>query len=91
VPRGERLQAYFFRSHDGLEADLLIQANGAVEVIEIKLTTSPTREDFARLEQVSALVGGTRQVLISRTRKPAVHGNRWSLDLATYLQRAKSR
>ncbi len=29
--------------------------------------------------------------LISRTPQPAVHGHRWSVDLATYLRRTKAR
>jgi hypothetical protein len=89
--RGERLQTFYFRSHDGLEADLLVQGNGMLEVIEIKLTTSPTRDDFAKLEQVSSMIGGMRQVLISRTRESVARDNRWSVDLATYLARTKPR
>jgi hypothetical protein len=58
------------------------------EVIEIRLTTAPAPEDFARLEKVAALTKATRQVLISRTRQPATNGSRWSVDLAGYLKAA---
>jgi len=85
--RGERLEAFFFRTHDGWEADLLLRSERALEVIEIKLTTAPTETDFARLDQVADLVGGTRRVLISRTPRPAVGRQRWSVNLAAYLNR----
>jgi hypothetical protein len=84
--RGENLEAFYFRTQDGWEADLVLQSGRQREVVEIKLTTSPAPEDFARLEKVAALIKATRQVLISRTRQPAAAGARWSVDMATYLR-----
>lgn len=84
--RGEVLEAFYFRTHDGLEADLVLQSDGQREVIELKLTTTPAPEDFGRLEKVAALIKATRQVLISRTARPLTTGNRWSVDLSTYLR-----
>jgi predicted AAA+ superfamily ATPase len=83
---GENLEAFYFRTQDGLEADLLLQSGRQREVLEIKLTASPAPEDFVRLEKVAALVKATRQVLISRTRQSSATGNRWSVDLATYVR-----
>ena len=60
------------------------------EVVEIKLTTAPAPEDFTRLEKVAALTKATRQVLISRTRQPLVNGERWSVDLMSYLRETAS-
>ena len=40
--RGESLQPYFFRTHDGLEVDLVLEGSGHRELVEIKLTTAPT-------------------------------------------------
>jgi predicted AAA+ superfamily ATPase len=84
--RGESLDACFFRTQDGLEADLLLESGRQREVLEIKLTTAPAPEDFGRLERVAALTKASRQVLISRTRRPVVGGDRWSVDLTTYLR-----
>lgn len=83
--RGEGLEVFYFRTQDGLEADLFLQSGKAREVIEIKLTSQPAPEDFARLEKVAALTKATRQVLISRTRQPVTTGHRWSVDVASYL------
>ena len=84
--RGESRDACFFRTQDGLEADLLLESGRQREVLEIKLTTAPAPEDFGRLERVAALTKASRQVLISRTRRPVVGGDRWSVDLTTYLR-----
>jgi predicted AAA+ superfamily ATPase len=89
--RGERIEPFFFRSHDGLEADLVLESDREREVIEIKLTTAPALDSFAKLQKVADLIGGTRQVLISRTMTPVVEGQRWSVDLRTYLKQTASR
>ncbi len=84
--RGETIEAFYFRTQDGLEADLLLQSGKQREVIEIKLTTAPAPEDFARLEKVAALTKATRQVLLSRTPRSVAAGNRWSVNVAQYLK-----
>jgi len=87
--RGESFQAYYFRTQDGLEADLLLESAKHREIIEIKLTTSPSQEDFTRLEKVAALSKATRQVLISRANRAVVTKDKWSVDLAAYLRESK--
>lgn len=86
--RGEAFEAFYFRTHDGLEADLVLETDAGREVIEIKLTSSPSPEHFARLAKVSSLIHGTRQILISRTRTNVVDGARASLTLDAYLRDA---
>lgn len=84
--RGESFDARFFRSHDGFEADLILDFGRSREVIEIKLTSGPSPEDLARLGQVAAMVKGTRQVLICRVAKSVTRGDRWVCGLAEYLK-----
>jgi hypothetical protein len=67
--RGEGGDAYFFRSHDGYEADLVIESGRVREVIEVKLTSGPTPEDWARLGQVGDLIKASQLVLLCRVRK----------------------
>jgi predicted AAA+ superfamily ATPase len=83
---GENLEPFYFRTQDGLEADLVLDGAGQREVVEIKLTTAPDPADFERLEKVAALLEASRRVLISRTRQPVVGGSRWSVDLPGYLR-----
>ena len=82
-------QYSYFRTSDGLECDLILDSAGLCEVIEIKLTISPSLNDFKKLETIAGLVGAQRKVLISRTETPdqAPSGNSWSVNLPTYLAR----
>jgi hypothetical protein len=85
--RGESVQPFFFRSQDGLEADLVLEAGKQREVLEIKLTTAPAPEDITRLARVAQMIGATRQVLISRTRQAVFQGKSWSASVGAYLQK----
>ncbi|CAN5701433.1 hypothetical protein BH11VER1_BH11VER1_12170 [soil metagenome] len=84
---GEIINAFYFRTSDGLECDLLIESGNEREIIEIKLASTPSLEDFHKLEKIAKLVGATRQVLISRidSDKTVMTGNRWSVNLPVYL------
>ena len=66
--RGENFQAFYFRTQDGLEADLLLESGKQREIIEINWATSPSQEYLTRLEKVAALSKATRQVLVSRAK-----------------------
>lgn len=85
--RGEDVEAFFFRTHDGLEGDLVLSVGAALEVIEIKLTSVPSDQDMARVAKVADLLGATRATLISQTAQPILSKKRWSVDLRTYLSR----
>lgn len=84
--RGESHDACFFRSHDGYEADLVIETGRVREVIEIKLTSGPTPEDLTRLARVGDLIGATRVVLLCRVRESVVTGCQWVANLVDYLR-----
>jgi hypothetical protein len=84
--RGEGCDAYFFRSHDGHEADLVLESGRAREVIEIKLTSGPTPEDLARLAHVADLIRATRQVLLCRVGESTTTGRQWVTNLGDYLR-----
>jgi predicted AAA+ superfamily ATPase len=84
---GETFEAWYFRTNDGLECDLVIESGQEREVIEIKLAAHPESGDFRRLEKIAHLVKATRQVMITRIRDAEVvmQGDRWSVNLASYL------
>jgi predicted AAA+ superfamily ATPase len=87
--RGEDIDAHFFRTQDGHEVDLVLQAGATRELIEIKLSSAPAPEDLAKLDALAAKLNATRTVLLSRTRAPHTEGKRWSVDLNTYLDATK--
>lgn len=55
--RGEKPALFFWRSHDGLEVDLLIQAQGRLWPVEIKLTATPTEHHLKPINRFLALAG----------------------------------
>ena len=67
--QGTHYDAYFFRTNDGHELDLLLILNGKKWAFEIKLSGSPGRYELDRLQKAAEMVGADRKVLISRTRR----------------------
>jgi uncharacterized protein len=85
--RGDTFDPYFFRSHDGLEADLVLERGREREVIEIKLTSAPAPEDVARLGRVAELLQATRHTLICRVQKSVFGQKAWVANLRDYLKK----
>lgn len=85
--RGNSCDAYFFRTHDGMEADLVIENGREREVIEIKLTSGPVPDDLARLGRVADLIKASKQSLICRVQKSVFGGKRAVANLPDYLKR----
>lgn len=55
--RGLTPDLYFWRSHDGLEVDLLIQIGPRLHPIEIKRTATPTAAHCQPLARLRGLIG----------------------------------
>jgi len=47
----------YWRSHDGLEVDLILQGKGKLVPVEVKLTTTPLPVLAERLKRFRALAG----------------------------------
>lgn len=54
---GRKPALWYWRSHDGLEVDLILQSKGKLVPIEIKLTTTPTSNHLGSLKRFRALAG----------------------------------
>ncbi len=70
---GRAPDLFFWRSHDGLEVDLLVQAGGRFIPVEIKLTATPTLRHLEPLNKFKALAGdeaAATGVLICRVEQP---------------------
>lgn len=80
-----RVDPYFFRTSDGLEIDLLLDMGREKWAVEIKLTSQPTRDDFARIRRAADLIQATRCVLLTQTPEPAVGEDQVSCNLPTFL------
>ena len=75
---GRKPDLYFWRSHDGLEVDLLIVINGKLHPIEIKLTATPSAGHVAPINQFIAVAGDEacpQGILVCRTETERVLPN----------------
>jgi uncharacterized protein len=63
---GRAPQACYLRTSDGYEIDLVLDLADERWAIAIKLTTSPSPAEAARLEQTAKLVGATHAALVCR-------------------------
>jgi predicted AAA+ superfamily ATPase len=78
---GDPADAYFFRTSDGREIDLVLERRGELWAIEVKLTSNPSPSDIAELDRNADLIDATRRVLISRVSSPSDDGRRLSCSL----------
>jgi predicted AAA+ superfamily ATPase len=67
---GRKPELYFWRSHDGLEVDLLIVINGKLQPVEIKLTATPGAghvEPINRFLSIAGEEAGKQGLIVCRT------------------------
>jgi uncharacterized protein len=84
--RDLRADAYFFRTSDQHEIDLVLEGGGRRCAIEIKLTASPGADDMRRLNRAADLVDAHTRVLVSRTRDAVVNAREVSCGLPWLLR-----
>jgi len=83
--QGRTFEAFFLRTKDGEEIDLVLELDGVRWAVEVKLSARPSPADLDALERKAALIRAGNRVLVSRL--PGVHGGhgRWSADLPGFL------
>ena len=84
--RGRAHHAFFLRTSDGREVDLLLDFGDRRIALEIKLTSNPSPSDMRRLDELADWVEADQRVLVSRVSSPAVAGPRISCNLAWLLE-----
>lgn len=80
------VEAFFLRTSDQQELDLVLAFGPELWAIEIKLTASPGLDDLRRLAKVADLVGARRRVLISRTTRAVTGEREISCSLPWFLR-----
>jgi len=84
---GRTFDAFYFRTSDQRELDLVLDLAGELWAIEVKLTASPGPDDFERLDRAADLIGASRRLLVCQTRHPTGDDRRAVVDLAGLLAR----
>ncbi len=83
--RGHSFTAYYFRTADQYELDLVLDFGKDIWAIEVKLTSSPSTDDIARLNETADIIKASRRFLLSRTKNPAGNNYCLSCDLPDFL------
>jgi len=84
--RGKPHQAYYFRTSDQYEIDLVLECGGRRWAFEIKLTSSPSPSDLELLGKKAAMVKAETHYLVSRTKQPTTSAHRGSVNLAACFE-----
>jgi predicted AAA+ superfamily ATPase len=85
--RGLPFSAYYFRTSDRYELDLVLEIGQERWAIEVKLTSSPGPADLDRLNRTADLIDATRRFLITRTMRPTGDAYRASCNLPAFVAR----
>lgn len=65
--QGKDFEAYFFRTNDGHEIDLVLKFPKGLWAFEFKLTSAPGREDAERLNATADLIKADKRILVSKS------------------------
>ena len=86
---GRPFEAFFFRTSDQHELDLVLEMGDELWALEVKLTASPGPRDMDRLDNTADMIGATRRFLVSKTKRTAGVADRASCNLSWLLDRLK--
>jgi len=84
---GRPFEAFYFRTSDQYELDLVFELDNELWALEVKLTASPGPKDMERLDKTADMIGATRRFLISKTRRTSGDADRASCNLPWLLER----
>lgn len=84
--RGKDFEAYFFRTNDGHEIDLVLKFPNRLWALEFKLTSAPGREDAGRLNATADLIGADKRLLVSKTERPMLSSEFVSTNIQHCLE-----
>lgn len=84
--RGRSFTAHYFRTGDQHEMDLVLDFGKECWAVEVKLTSSPSPEDMARLDKAADLIKASRRFLVSQTGRSSGDDRRISCNLSTFLK-----
>jgi uncharacterized protein len=88
---GTHFNAFYFRTSDQHELDLVLDFGNEFWAAEVKLSASPSPEDMARLDKTAAMIGARRCFLVSRTRELSGDGRRVSCNVSDFLAQLRNR
>jgi len=86
---GRHCEAFFLRTSDQHEIDLVLDFGTGLWAVEVKLTTAPDPEDLARLKKTADLLKADRRILVTQTSQNIVSPDQVSCNLPWLLAHAR--
>jgi uncharacterized protein len=83
--RGKNVSAYYFRTSDQHEIDLVLDFGKELWAVEVKLTASPRPDDMSRLEKSADMIGASRRFLVSKVTRSSGDDRRASCNLPSFM------
>ncbi len=84
--RGRNFNAYYFRTSDQHELDLVLDFGKDRWAVEVKLSSSPGLDDMRQLDKTADMISATRRFLVSQTSRSSDDGRRVSCNLPSFLK-----
>lgn len=84
--KGAVHNAFYLRTSDQREIDLILELRGERWAIEVKLTSRPSRDDLASLNRNADLIEADRRFLVCRRSDLVQSGNQTVCDLEGMLE-----
>ncbi|NOZ85719.1 MAG: ATP-binding protein [Deltaproteobacteria bacterium] len=88
--QGHSFSAYYFRTPDQYELDLVLDFGKEIWAVEVKLTSSPSTDDVSRLNKAADIIKASQRFLVSQTKKTAGNQRCLSCDLSTFLDHLRA-
>ena len=82
---GRHCEAFFLRTSDQHEIDLVLDFGKTRWAVEVKLTSAPGPDDLARLNRTADLIQADKRILVSQTRESIAHAHQVSCNLPWLL------
>ena len=83
---GVTVAPHYFRTSDGYELDLVFKLGRRLWAIEVKLTSSPAQDDFARFNAAADLIDADRRVLVAQVKETVFNGHSGIASLPDLLE-----
>jgi len=74
-------EAFYLRTNDQFEIDLILSAPDGLVAIEVKLTSSPSPKDMTRLNKVADMIDARKRILVSQVPQSSGNGVMISCNL----------
>jgi len=84
---GKRAQAFFFRTSDGHELDLVLDWGTHRWAVEIKLTSDPSTQVIDRLNKTADMIDADKRILVCRIARKIENPQLLVTNLSGWLRR----